>query len=140
MAANNQFSIAAHLMAGLGFCPNATPRTSAELAGSVNTSPSFIRRTLAKLSKAGLIETAKGKHGYCRLARKPAEISLLDIYEAVDAPKAFSIHHYEASKPCAVSCNIKVALENALGRTQQAMEQSLAQITLADLISDIQSH
>lgn len=138
MAANNQFSIAAHLMAGLGYCTE-TPRTSAQLAQSVNTSPSFIRRTLAKLSKAGLIETTKGKNGYCRLAKKPSRITLLDIYLAIEAPKAFSIHHYEALKPCAVSCNIKSALEKALDQTQKAMERSLAKISLADLISDIQS-
>ena len=138
MAANNQFSIAAHLMAGMGYCTE-TDRTSSELAASVNTSPSFIRRTLAKLSKAGLIETSKGKNGCCRLARKPSKISLLDIYLAVEAPKAFSIHHYEALKPCPVSCNIKSALEKALDQTQQGMERSLAKITLADLLSDIQT-
>jgi Rrf2 family protein len=105
----------------------------------VNTSPSFIRRTLAKLAKAGLIETSKGKNGCCRLARKPSKISLLDIYLAVEAPKAFSIHRYEALKPCRVSCNIKSALEKALDQTQRGMERSLAKITLADLLSDIQT-
>ncbi|GAA5129104.1 Rrf2 family transcriptional regulator [Luteolibacter yonseiensis] len=136
MAANNQFSIAVHLMAGLGFC-TATDRTSAQLAASVNTSPSFIRRTLAKLSKAGLIETSKGKNGFCRLGKKPSEISLLDIYLAVEAPKAFSIHHYEETKPCQVSCNIKSVLEDALNKTQKGMEDSLAKISLCDLLSDI---
>ena len=126
-------------MAGLGYCAG-TDTTSAQLAMSVNTSPSFIRRTLSKLSKAGLIETAKGKNGFCRLARKPSEISLLDIYVAVEAPKAFSIHHYEVQKPCAVSCNIKAALESALERTQLGMERTLAKITLADLLSGIRKN
>jgi Rrf2 family protein len=138
MAANNQFSIAVHLMAGLGYCTG-TEQTSAQLAASVNTSPSFIRRTLAKLSKAGLIETSKGKNGFCRLAKTPAEISLRDIYHAVEAPKAFSIHHYEEIKPCQVSCNIKSALENALNKTQDAMEACLAKITLAHLLADIKT-
>jgi Rrf2 family protein len=136
MAANNQFSIAVHLMAGLGYCTQ-SEHTSAQLAASVNTSPSFIRRTLAKLSKAGIIETTKGKHGSTRLARPAAEITLLDIYLAVEAPKAFSIHHYEEIKPCQVSCNIKAVLECALNKTQKAMEEGLAKITLADLLADI---
>ncbi|MES2439424.1 MAG: Rrf2 family transcriptional regulator [Verrucomicrobiota bacterium] len=139
MAANNQFSIAVHLMAGLGFCTK-TDRTSAQLAGSVNTSPSFIRRTLAKLSKAGLIETSKGKNGFCRLAKNPPDISLLDIYLAVEAPKAFSIHHYEETNACQVSCNIKSVLEDALNKTQKGMEDSLAKITLCSLIADIKKH
>lgn len=136
MATNTQFSIAVHLLAGLG-CREGKEATSGELAKSVNTSPSFVRRTLAKLSKAGLVETTTGKSGSCRLALKPKRISLLDIYQAVDAPKVFAIHSYVPLKPCPVSCNIKTALEHALAKTQQAMEKSLSGISLADIITDL---
>ena len=112
------------------------PVTSSLLAASVNTSPSFVRRVLAKLSKAGLVETATGKAGACWLARNAKDISLLSIYEAVDAPKAFSIHHYKEQKNCPVSCHIKAALENALAKTQKAMEASLKEISLEKIISD----
>ncbi|MCD6050564.1 MAG: Rrf2 family transcriptional regulator [Verrucomicrobia bacterium] len=72
MALNTQFSIAVHLLAGLGYqCGG--DLTSTDLAGSVNTSPSFVRRVMAKLSKAGLVNTATGKGGTCRLAR-PAQL------------------------------------------------------------------
>ena len=101
------------------------------------TSPSFVRRVLAKLSKSGLIETATGKAGACWLAKDPKSISLLDIYRAVDAPKAFSVHSYPEQKPCPVSCNIKAALEKALQKTQKAMEASLSQITLASIVTDV---
>ena len=123
-------------MASLGHW-TAGDLTSAQLATSVNTSPSFIRRTLAKLSKAGLIETSKGKNGSCRLAKKPADISLLDIYLAVEAPKAFSVHGYDELNSCQVSSNIKPALEIVLNKTQKSMEDSLQKITLSDLLSDI---
>ena len=136
MATNTQFSIAVHLLAGLGY-RKGREATSGELAMSVNTSPSFVRRTLAKLSKAGLVETTTGKSGTCRLGREPKEISLLDVYEAVDAPKAFAIHAYAPLKPCPVSCNIKTALEHALTKTQEAMEDSLRSITLVEIISDL---
>ena len=79
-------------MASLGYASGAEVN-SALIAGSVNTSSSFVRRTLAKLSKAGLVETATGKRGACWLARPARNISLLEIYRAVDAPKAFAIHH-----------------------------------------------
>jgi Rrf2 family protein len=136
MAVNNQFSIAVHLMAGLA-CQRDAGVTSGHLARSVNTSPSFVRRTLAKLSKAGLVETTTGKAGACWLARDAKKISLLDIYRAVDAPKAFSIHHYTEQKACVVSCHIKAALEKALDKTQQAMEESLAGINLAQIVSEV---
>ncbi len=136
MATNVQFPIAVHLMAGLGFrCSEGT--TSAMLATSINTSPSFIRRTLAKLAKAGLVETTKGCSGCCRLARDASKISLLDIYKAVSPPKAFSIHDYGTKKSCPVSCNIKSVLETTLDKTQRAMERSLAETKLSELVESL---
>src|ERR1700722_17815986 len=135
MAINTQFPIAVHLMAALGY-RRGKDTTSAVLATSVNTSPSFVRRILAKLSKAGLVETATGKAGSCWLAKDAKNISLLDIYEAVDAPKAFSIHTYTEQKCCTVSCHIKTALEKALAKTQKEMEATLAKISLAQIVSD----
>jgi Rrf2 family protein len=136
MAINTQFPIAVHLMAALGY-RSGRDTTSAQLAMSVNTSPSFVRRTLAKLSRAGLVETATGKAGACWLAKDARHISLLDIYRAVDAPKAFSIHHYTEQKACPVSCHIKAALDKALGKTQKAMETSLDDISLAQIVSQV---
>ena len=137
MAVNVQFSIAVHLLAGLACSGAGSGVTSAHLASSVNTSPSFVRRTLAKLSKAGLVKATTGKAGACWLAKEPKTISLLDIYKAVDAPKAFSIHAYPVQKVCTVSCNIKTALEKALGKTQKAMEASLNEISLVDIVSEV---
>ncbi|HEV8591586.1 MAG TPA: Rrf2 family transcriptional regulator [Pyrinomonadaceae bacterium] len=137
MPENKQFSIAVHLLAGLGYAQE--DFTSSMLAKSVNTSPSFIRRVLAKLSKANLIVTATGKTGSTKLARRPETISLLEIYRAVEAPMAFAIHDYPAQTSCAVSCNIKASLEKVLSRTQASMEKGLAEISLADVIADLPS-
>jgi Rrf2 family protein len=137
MANNVQFSIAVHLLAGLACGCDREGVTSGHLAESVNTSPSFVRRTLAKLSRAGLVETATGKAGACWLAKDAKNISLLDVYRAVDAPKAFAIHDYSEQKTCFVSCHIKSALEKALAKTQKAMEASLAEISLAQIVSEV---
>ena len=134
--ANTQFAIATHIMAALGHAAGKEVN-SAEIAGSVNTSSSFVRRILAKLSKAGLVKTATGKGGSCWLARPARHISLLDIYRAVEAPKAFAIHQYPAEKQCPVSCGIKPALSRVLAETQQVIEGSLSRTSLAELISDL---
>jgi Rrf2 family protein len=136
MAKNVQFSIAVHIMAGLAYgCGE--DKTSGDLARSVNTSPSFVRRVMAKLSKAGLVKTSTGKSGACWLARDAKKISLLDIYQAVGAPEAIAIHSYKEQKNCPVSCQIKTALEQALGRPQKALEASLKNISVADVLSDV---
>ena len=142
MAVNTQFSIAVHMMATLGVGSDrlGSEMTSSELAGSVNAAPSFVRRVLSKLSKAGLVQTRTGKTGACSLAKKAKDISLLDIYEAVEAPKAFAIHSYPNQKTCKVSCNIKTSMEKVLDRTQKSMEQSLSKHSLADLVDDLKKN
>lgn len=135
---NTQFSIAVHLMAGLGVRGNGV--TSGELSGSVNTSASFVRRIMAKLSKAGLVRTSSGKSGSCGLAKTPDQVTLYEIYKAVEAPKIFAIHEYPSKKTCWVSCGIKTSLENVLDKTTEAVEKSLKNITLADVISGMDKH
>jgi Rrf2 family protein len=136
MAVNTQFSIATHIMASLGHA-SVEEVNSALIAGSVNTSSSFVRCVLAELSRAGLVETATGKNGACWLARPPREISLLEIYRAVGAPKAFAIHQHPVEKSCPVSCHIKPALARVLDETQQALEQRLSRISLARVIAEL---
>ena len=133
---NNQFSIAVHILTALGY-RQGEEVPSRSLAASVNTNPSFVRRILAKLSKAGLVHTTTGKSGACSMGLDAKAISLLDIYQAVDAPRAFAIHDYSEQKRCYVSCHIKTALEKALTKTQKAMESSLAEISLAQIVSDV---
>ena len=134
-AVNTQFSIAIHILVGIG--KSGCTMTSTELAESINAYPSFVRRILSKLSKAELVTTTTGKSGCCSLAKKPTEITLLDIYHAVEAPKVFAIHAYPAQKGCEVSCGIKECMESVLDRTQKAMETSLKKTTLAEVISDL---
>ncbi len=136
MAVNTQFAIAVHIMTALAYSRERDV-TSTWLAGSVNTSPSFVRRVLAKLSRAGLVETATGKNGACWLARRPRDISLLEVYRAVDGPKVFAIHAYKPHRSCRVSCNIKSALETVLRRSQTSMEASLDKISLETVLSDL---
>lgn len=137
MSANNtQFSIAIHLMAGLGYSGR-LDLTSAELASSVNACPSFVRRILSKLSKAGLVRTSRGKTGTCLLARPADGITLLDIYQAVDAPKVFAVHAYPAQSLCPVSCGFKSMIERVLERSQLSFEEVLTKTSLADVIEDI---
>jgi len=136
MGLNFQFSIGVHLMAALA--ERANERVpSRELASSVNTSPSFVRRVLAKLSKAGLVRTTTGKSGSCSLARAARSITLLEIYRAVEHPIPFAIHDYPVQRDCLVSCGIKSSLRKVQDQAQQALEDCLRQTTLAQVVGEI---
>ena len=136
MATNTQFSIAVHLLIALGF-DKGQQATSTHLATSINTSPSFVRRILAKLSKSGLVSTTTGKSGSCVLAKSAEDISLLEIYKAVDAPQTFAIHDYPVQSHCRVSSNIEAVMRKVLTRAQNSFEGSLGETTLAEVIADI---
>ena len=133
---NVQFSVAAHILAVLG-CHNGREVTSAVLAQSVNAEPTFVRRALAKLSKAGLVKATRGRNGSCVLARAPSKITLLDIYLASEAPPTFIVHEYPVDLDCPVSCNIKRAMAGVFEKAQSGFEKSLARQTLADVMDSI---
>ncbi len=134
---NTQFSIAVHLLAGIasrdGFV------TSEALAESVNTNPAFIKRILAKISKASLIRTYAGKAGGCELAKSSDKITLFDVYSAVEAPKTFAIHNYTVNRSCEISSNIKDVMKGVSDDAQRAFEKELKKTTIADVVRKIRS-
>jgi Rrf2 family protein len=133
---NVQFTLAAHIMAALAY-KRGEEISSGTLAESVNADHTFVRKSLSKLSKAGLVVTKRGKTGASVLARSPRQITLLDIYRASAAPQAFAIHSYPVEKRCPVSCHLKECMTGLLSQAQISFERSLAKTTLADLVSQI---
>jgi Rrf2 family protein len=135
---NLQFAVSMHIVATLGY-RRGEPVTSGELANSVNAEPSFVRRSIAKLAKAGLVATTRGKYGACALARAPEEITLLDIYRAAEAPPAASPHHYPVQPACPVSTAIQPCMAVVLHEAQAGFEAGLAGRTLAELVESIRA-
>ena len=131
-----QFSVATHIMGVLGYFHD-EEISSSTLAESVNADPTFVRKSLSKLSKAGLVSTTRGKSGSSTLAQPAREITLLDIYRASGAPPTFAIHSYPTTRKCPVSSNLKPCLGNVLSQAQDSFEKSLGNITLADLVRKI---
>jgi predicted transcriptional regulator len=99
-----QFTLAAHLTAALGF-RNGEEIPSATLAESVNADPTFVRKSLSKLSKAGLIVTTRGKNG------------------ASGAPPTFGIHSYPVEKRCPISTNIKGCMSSVLKKSAEELRE-----------------
>lgn len=137
MAATSvQFTVAAHIMAALGFF-HGKEVSSGTIAESVNADPTFVRKSLSKLAKAGLIVTTRGKNGASALTRSPEQVTLLDIYRASAAPPTFAIHNYPVEKRCPISRNIKGCMSSVLKKGQNSFENALVRITLADVVGEI---
>jgi Rrf2 family protein len=135
-ATSVQFTVAAHIMALLGSYRD-KKISSAAVAASVNADPTFVRKSLSKLSNAGLVATTRGKNGASTLTRSPEKITLLDIYRASAAPPTFAIHNYPVERKCPISRNVKGSMSSVLKKAQKSFEDSLARITLADVVEEI---
>ena len=79
---NIELPIAIHILGILAAFPGRS-LTSETLARTFGTNPVVLRRVLAKLQRAGLVETRRGAGGGSLLARPPETIHLRAAYEAV---------------------------------------------------------
>jgi Rrf2 family protein len=70
-------------LANLGTSERAATSTVAE---EQRIPPSFLAKIISQLSIAGLLHTSRGARGGVTLAREPADISLLEVIEAIDGP------------------------------------------------------
>lgn len=127
---NSQFSIAVHILTLLD--SSSGPMGSAEIADSVGVNPVVIRTVTGLLRRAGLLTTQRGVAG-AELARSARQISLLDVYRAVDAPDSVLKVHQNPNLACPVGAGIQRALEDIYGQAQAALEAHLAGVTLSDM-------
>src|ERR1051325_6333012 len=127
MPANSRFAIAVHILTLMARAGD-EPLKSDEVACSVNTNPVVIRRILCALSKAQLVVSQTGASGGSRLARKPNQITLLEVYRAVDAGEIFALHPQPPNAKCPVGMNIEGALDNILEEVEQGVERVLEKI------------
>ena len=115
-----------------------TPMNSDQIAESVGTNASYIRKLTTRLSKAGIIEGRRGVSGFL-LVRKPEDISILDIYKAV--MEADNLHlfdlHQNPNDACIVGRNIRPVLGRLFRDMEMNTENRLQSMTLADCIGDM---
>ncbi len=111
--------------------------SSEEIAGSVNTNPAVIRRMLGLLARAGLVTSRLGAGGGALLAKRPHQISLGDVYRAVEHGDLFAMHDGPNPK-CPVGRNINGVLTEHFARADHAMRRELDRTTIADIVSAVQ--
>ena len=136
MAVNTRFAVAVHIATALGF-QSEFPRTSEDLAKSVNTNPVVVRRLLQALAKAGLIHVREGKSGGSTLARPASQITLNDIYCAVEPDPLFGLPAKKMNRACPVSCKMPSLMTGVLSRVEHSLSEQLKKTRLSDLLKEI---
>ena len=130
MQFSSRLPIAAHILMCIVRFGEDCKITSDFLAGSVNVNPVIIRRTLGQLKKAGLVRVEAGVGG-ASLAKPPEEITLLDIFRAVEPKEEPLFHFHENPNP---ACPVG---RGYLDAAALAMENQLRAVTLQQLIDDL---
>ncbi len=114
-----------------------------DLARFHGLSASYLVKHLKSLVGAGVLASVPGPKGGYKLARPPADISLLDVVLAVEGSKpAFRCAEIRrrGPDPLPISaypapCGIKVAMLAA----EQVYRASLSSVTLADLLGGLEA-
>ncbi|MGE5085658.1 MAG: RrF2 family transcriptional regulator [Bacillota bacterium] len=133
---DQRFAVSVHIMTVLSYHKGEL-MTSETLAAGIRTNPTVVRRLIAKLSEAGLVESFKGKTGGVRLNEKRKDISLKDIYMAVSGKPLLNTPDKEPHKSCLVSCAMKKILCDISSGLETHSMSYLSKIKLSDLTSKV---
>ncbi len=136
MQFSSRLPIAVHILLAIVEFEGKEKTTSTFLAGSVNVNPVIIRNTLGQLKAAGLV-TVKAGEGGASLAKQPGDITLLDIFDAVEKEEALFHFHENPNPECPVGKNVHAVLDNKLFAIREAMREKMKSIALQDLIDDM---
>ncbi|MCX4587625.1 Rrf2 family transcriptional regulator [Streptomyces sp. NBC_01481] len=139
MSANSRLTIAAHALAWMELNKRygREVATSEQIAESVNTNPVVIRRLLAELRKAGLVESRRGAGAGWTLTRELEAITLLDVYEAVEPGALFAMHRATPNQECPVGSGIQPAMQRIYDGIEGAVRGELARTTLAEVLRSV---
>lgn len=109
------------------------PLSSEDMAGSADANPVYVRRVLGRLREAGLVSSRPGVGGGWVLVRDPADISLGDVWRAIQADDQLLGLH-QVNPRCEVGQTIQHHLADVDRRASAAVQSELDRITVAEML------
>lgn len=107
------------------------------LAKSLNTNPVVVRRILKTLENHGLVKVRPGRHGGVELLRSPADITLEDVYNAVEPDAALFALRERGNQRCPVNNAMVRTLPPLFGAADAAVDNVLRRTKIAALVEKI---
>lgn len=103
------------------------------LARSIDAPESFVSKVLQQLVQAGLVTSQRGMRGGFQLARRAADISLLEVVEAIEGPTQLNL-----CLPQGPNCSKKdwCAAHPVWTEAQAALVKVLGKASIAQLARD----
>lgn len=133
MQFSSRFTIAVHIIMCIDYFHEERSMTSDFIASSVGVNPVIIRQVILQLKAAGIVKVIRGKGGIV-LSKQLEDITLYDIYEAVESVKGKLFRFHENPNPaCPVGKKIHSALDEKLDDIQAVLEEKMRSITIKDI-------
>jgi len=103
-----------------------------EIAEGTRSTPGYLIKVLQALAKVGILSAQRGSSGGFRLERDPAELSVLELINAIDPIERIRTCPLglEAHGECL--CPMHQRIDDAMA----AIEQSFGDSTIADLLAE----
>ncbi len=106
--------------------------TTEQIAQSTKVGPAYLSKVLQNLTRKGIVHSQRGIGGGMTLVKKPAELTILEVVNAVEpisrireCPLGLEAHGTRL-------CPLHRRLDNALAM----MEQAFAKTTLAEILAE----
>lgn len=128
---DTRFSSAVHALIMIAGADK--PLSSVEIANSVGTNASYIRKLTGLLKKHNIIESRQGKSGFSLLV-EPEKLTLYQIYRAVSDDSQIHVFdlHQNPNDECIVGRHIRPVLTDVFREIEEKAKQEMMDTTLAD--------
>lgn len=107
-----------------------TPVTCRRISAGSKMPERFLLHVLRKMVIHGILASTRGSDGGYELRRKPADISLLDVIEAIDGP----IRADMPDRKHLFTSAADERLQSAIDEVTSTMRRQLRELSLADLL------
>ena len=108
--------------------------SSTAIAKSLAANPSSVRQLMGRLRRAGLITSVTG-HARPELARPARDISMLDVFRAVEGDRPLLHLDTHTNPECGVGMNVQRVIGERFDDVQRAAERAMSSVTLEQIIS-----
>ena len=133
MQFSSRLPIAVHTLLVIEHFKGQYKITSDFIAGSVGVNPVIISNILGQLKSADLVDVAAGIGG-ATLIKSPVEITLLDVFRAVETDEGLFHLHENPNPNCPVGKNIQNILNGKFEKIKIVLDKELESITLQSLL------
>jgi Rrf2 family transcriptional regulator, nitric oxide-sensitive transcriptional repressor len=107
-------------------------RTVEQVAAATKGSPTFLAKIIQELVHAGLLRSQRGVGGGISLARAPAELTILEVVDAVDPIVRIDHCPLDLAAHGTNLCPLHRRMDQALATVQEAFRST----TLAEILAE----